>query len=489
MYRRAQLKPHQKAIIDSRAQFTIAHGGVGTFKTSAGIIRVITHCMKWPGQVFILAGQTLQQVYDVIIAEWRNQVPDELYTLKQSGKEGDYIHFKPAGLKPSKLLIRYADHPRAKELLRGSNITGYYITQAESLKDEGYFDVLNERVRLWGPQIIDPTTIVEHKFGPYDRHARQAYIRNGGKPTPHPAYMMAVDENPGSPAHFIRQRYLNAQSGHFLGKGTCVKSGVEEQWACYDWGQWIREVHVITTPFTSMYSQMTLDNWRDTRPDHEYKRMVLGIHCNAEGTVYPHWEEVKQEIKPENVRRMIIGIDPGTSVDVSKDEGNLAITMIAEIDGIPDVRYAVIDERAVRYTNTENLMTIISGMVERWGGQHRLLGIVMDWGGGSGEVFKTEFRKAGYVVYKPGPDDAKYRRVSYGVTVLHGALMAGHLKIGNCPKVKRDLGLYMNGANGEPDKKLYDSHLLDALRYGWQRANRYFGWGAPPELEKPRDDY
>ena len=37
--------------------------------------------------------------------------------------------------------------------------------------------------------------------------------------------------------------------------------------------------------------------------------------------------------------------------------------------------------------------------------------------------------------------------------------------------------MYVYHENGEPDKKVYDSHRLDGLRYGWMRANKFLMWG------------
>ncbi len=424
------LWPQQLAVLRSAAQYVLIDGGVGTGKTAACVLRLGRHCIHYPNSRLIAAAQTFQQLKDVFLSEWSVQWGpagvDGFWTYNQQ----DHIIRISNG---AEIWLRYAEHPRSFERIRGTSISGWYITQAELLRDWRFVERLNDSMRIYGP---------EWKDGERDRR-----------------YLRLMDTNPGNPAHPVYQHYIN--------------SGAEQHIDYETEDQSVEYIHVQTTPETSQYSQEIIDQWQRTRRPEEYRRMVEGEWCATEGLVYDDWEMMDHVPESSEVKQFLIGMDPGTARDQQKGEGNLAYTVIAELT----TGYGVIGEGAITFRGMGNLIGLLNAVRKKWGGAQKCAGLVLDWGGGSGAVFSPEFQAAGWYVHKPGPGKARYKAVMYGVTRLYESLLIKSLRISpECELVKRDLGMYVYGENGEPDKRAYDSHLLDSLRYGWIRAGFMLGW-------------
>ena len=78
-------------------------------------------------------------------------------------------------------------------------------------------------------------------------------------------------------------------------------------------------------------------------------------------------------------------------------------------------------------------------------------------------------------IWKPAQSQTKWGPVSAGCTLLQEHFKTRKLLVSpECVKIIADTGKYVAGKDGEPDKKVYDSHLLDALRYVWIRVSRMF---------------
>lgn len=414
-----QLKAHQIQLIHTTKKYSIIHGGVGTFKTTACILRLAMHCMKYPGQRIMIAAHQMDTFNRVFLPEWEEQIESSLWHYNANQKMITMPMFDAI------IWLQYDDLKDAEKAFKGGTLSAWYIIQAEQMRYSGVLDVLDERMRRFGKE-------------------------------PNPKYLRLVDMNPGTPGHFTHARFIDQSSSRYIGS------------------EHIDEIHVKTTPETSSYSQETLDIWKRMYSDAYYKKMVNGEWVSLEGRVYQDYEVLDKEVDPEDIAEYWIGMDPGTAgmskQDISYDRGNLALVWIAKlIDG----SYAIIDESLSTFDTIEQLANLIKGRNAYWG--DGFIQLVKDWAGGSGAVFARELPKVGVrPIVKPAADRAKWFPVSAGVLLLQAAFKTGRLKVSpKCKGVIKDLGAYVAGDNGEPDKAQYDSHLLDALRYGWIRVGRY----------------
>jgi len=327
-------------------------------------------------------------------------------------------------------MLRYADHVRAHEIITGTTISGWYVTQAESLDSSQYIDELNQRMRLFGAE-------------PDDR------------------YIRLIDANPGSPSHFIYKRFIDASSYSFLGS------------------QNIYRINIETTPDNSIYSQETLNEWKTSMSTTNYLRRVSGVWCAGQGQVYEDYDLHPTEVMPSQVSEFYIGFDPGT-VGQSENElrnkvGNIGLVWVGLLE---DKQWCVIDEQQPLFKGLDELTGLIESTNYYWGSD-KFQGMIKDWHGGSGEVYQRYFQAHTSIspVFTPSYNKSKWFKVAAGVNMLRQAFKVKSLAVSpKCRLLLKDMGNYMIGDDGEPDKTRYDSHLLDALRYCWIRIGSRSEW-------------
>lgn len=413
----AQLKPHQIELLQAKKKYAHIDGGVGTYKSTACVLRLYVHCLLYPGQRIMVLAQTYAQLIQVFMAEWKRQVPAN--DFKYVGSPVKKITLPSCD---AEIRLQYADGKQAEEVVRGESLTGFYVIQGETLKDVDVFDQADLRVRLWGKGV-------------------------------HPGYIRLIDTNPGAPSHFIHQRFIDKSSEVYLGDDI------------------VHYINVETTPETSVYDQQTIDQLERTLRPERFRQMIKGEWCSIDGTVYDDYETIAHP-DPNDIDQLFIGIDPGTANDEKKNEGNLAVVFLGRLRETG--KFVVLEAIPIRYAGVEELARVIDTACDYWGAD-KLEAVIKDWAGGSGAVFSTELPKySRYVdmLLPPGPPRAQFKSVSYGITTLYEALKIRKLVISaNAVKIIRDMHNYVYDHNGEPDKKAYDSHLLDALRYAWIRMS------------------
>ena len=371
----------------------------------------------------MVLAQTYNQLMMVFMAEWKRQIPESHY--KYTGSPVKRIELPYC---ESEIILHYADHVRAEQVIRGSSLSGWYIIQGETLRFVDVLDGLDQRVRLFGAD-------------------------------PNPGYLRMIDTNPGSPSHFIYKRFVDKDSKEYIGEDL------------------IDYIHVETTAETSVYAQRTIDQWKRTLRPEKFRQMVKGEWCSLDGSIYDDYETVDPP-DPGEIDMFWIGCDPGTAMDTQKKEGNLALVWIGRQRSTG--KYIVLDAVPVKYNGVDSLAALIDRSCEYWGPQ-KLEAFIKDWAGGSGAVFSTELPpKSRYVdtLLNPAGKNPKYKQVSYGITAVYEALKTRKLVVSTAAvKVIRDMHNYAYNDKGEPDKVTYDSHLLDALRYAWIRISVFYAGG------------
>lgn len=400
----ADLKPHQHALIDAQDRYVIIDGGVGTFKTTACVIRLYLHCFEWPGSRIIVGAQTYQQLKDVFLAEWQDQVPEKHYDYNAQE------HIISLPLCDSKIYLRYADHIRAHQVITGMSISGYYVIQAESLRDSRFIDVLNERVRHGDPA----------------------------------GHLRLLDCNPGAPTHFVHRRFIDRTHKEHLGG--------------------VAHIHVVTTPETSKYTQADLDEWKRVLAPEAYRRRVLGEWCAGEGAVYPEFQ-VDPVPAPEDVLQYWVGIDPGHG------EHEFGLIWIGELE---KHQYMVIDEHKgkLKSHGMDTIAELIQSKCIKWG-EDKLGYCVIDWSDNVYKRTLHEFYANLDEIWHPH-GNRKWFGVQQGIVLMEQAMRMGVLRIADtCTETQKEAHSYVYDEAGKPDKKVFDPHLLDAARYDWIRIFHY----------------
>lgn len=401
----ADLKPHQHDLIDALARYVIIDGGVGTYKTTACILRLYLHCFEWPGSRIIVGAQTFQQLKDVFLTEWQDQVPETHYDYNAQ----DHIITLP--LCNGRIYLRYADHPRAHQVITGMSISGYYLIQAESLRDSRFLDVLNERVRHGNPA----------------------------------GHLRLLDCNPGAPTHFVHRRFIDRSHKEHLRD--------------------VAHVHVVTTPETSKYTQDDLDEWKRTLSPEAYRRRVLGEWCAGEGAVYSEWQ-VEPSPTPDQVLQYWVGIDPGHG------KHEFGIVWIGEL---AENQFMIIDEckGKLQSHGMDHIADLIRARCLKWG-EDKLGYCVVDWHDNVYRRTLNQFYDKLNAIYHPHGRRSAWFGVDQGVVLMEQALRKGILQVSSeCPETQKELNSYVNDDAGKPDKSAFDPHLLDAARYDWIRIFHY----------------
>ena len=372
----------------------------------------------------MVAAQTLDQLDLVFTVAWEDLIPQEFWQkgpkpkIKYVGytkKNGSFIH-------QSTIYLQYADIPRADTAFKGANLRGYLLIQAESFRHESVFNQMELRVRGY-----DDSTMTR-----------------------------MIDANPGTPDHFIHRFFIDKESDQYIGE------------------EYIDEIWIRTTPETSVYSAEQLAQWKRTMPDWWYTQMIEAQWVSREGRIYGDYHVLDKAPLSDEIIRFWVGIDPGTAGMGEKDQGkgNLALVWLGvREDGV----YIVLSEKLLVFSSVKVLADVIKAENIRWGTK-KYNGLIRDWGGGSGSVFASELPK--YMdggIWKPAQSQTKWGPVSAGCTLLQEHFKTRKLLVSpECVKIIADTGKYVAGKDGEPDKKVYDSHLLDALRYVWIRVSRMF---------------
>ena len=431
------LLPHQELILREQAPYLVVHGGVGTRKSSACILKLLLHCHAYPGQVIIVAAKTYGQLDFVFMAEWKRLVPAHIYNYNEKKQ---MITIPGCN---SELRLAHEGRPDSWEKIHGSNTSGIYGIQPETWLQRAFFEETDQRVRIFSDESRDPR------------------------------YLRLFDCNAGAPDHFIHETLIDHTSAKYIGdrdfttETPCRDTTIERDGI-------VTRIHIPTTAYNSAYGQAKIDQYEKTLPQSRFQRLVQGLWVAVTGRVYDHVAITDKPITPDEIRQFWIAFDPGTKRDEDdSNSGNLGVVVIAEMNA---GGFAVVDERLAGYKGNQAFLTMINSLADKWG-RAKLQYIVKDWHGGSGVPLADVLRKAGYTVHQPasGAAKSKWFKISPGVMLLYEAFKSERLKVSKaCEKVQKDLRLYTYGEKGDdPDKNVHDAHLLDALRYGWIRIGRH----------------
>lgn len=438
-------RQHQKQIYQAvhrcvaQGKTLLVYGGVNVFKTSTitwalfALWSAIAHAYR--GARYIVAGLDLNQIDDSFFSEWKRAVPDTAY--RYDGNKHKII----MGNGDLEIVFRGSGHYRdgsaatlAATKRRGGNFHGVYLVQGESCPQSFADEIIGRRIR-GAPELkpgIDP-----NKAPPYR--------------------MIIVDSNPGDPNHWTYQRYVNQEGDQFIHNSEFIR--------------------IQTTVETSTYTQEELNDKRRVWARHEVRRMLDAEYVAAEGVVYDEYTILEKPPTPDDCQSFWICLDPGTSTN-PQTGGNLGIVVVALLKS---GKFCVVEDFQGRWRNLKTFCEQVVGLRDKWsrtGYGAQFNSVVKDWYGGAGMPIRDALQDMGLFVEGPTGEGVRedWRHVMVGVALVREGFVLERLVISpECRHVIESLQLYSYGDNDEPDKKIHDPHVLDALRYGWIRIYRHEG--------------
>lgn len=426
----SQLKPQQIELMNSKHLINVMDGGIGTFKTASCILDIFGHCMSYHGQTIVVRANTFEQLSDVFLAEWEEQVSDHLWRYNAN----KHVIYMPQF--DSMLRLRHADYSdrvRQRKGKKGASISGYYYVQAEEIQTETAWQIDDERVRKFGPNL-------------------------------HPAHRCWIDMNPGHPGHWAHELFVDDGCERWMGNLNRPDYPL----------LWYK--NVITTPKTSIYTEDDINKMRLTMRDEVFKRKIMGEWCALEGLVYPFHKTYTGKITPDIVERVWIGLDPGHG---GHPFGMIWLAEIKTPSGfqlvIADEHKENLGERGLEYIIPlieEKTLRLTGGNVDSK--PDKLQYGVIDWSDAFYRLNIPQMSKVITQIRHPSHSRGKWYPVMQGVLMLDEAFRIGQIMVHeDCKATKREMNSYTFGDNGEPDKKIYDAHLLDAARYVGIRVLRH----------------
>jgi len=250
LFNPTKLYPQQKILLGSPDNSVIvAKGGAGTAKTTGGVLKLYEYLSRYPGAYILVIMQTLNQLRMVFKETWESIAPEKHYKYSDMGNTITLYN-------GAKISLQYGELPSAVDRVRGVNLSGYYIIQAESLTNEKLIYELDQRVRIQG--------------------------------IPH---LRLIDSNGGHLHRVCSRRYSNFDSAEFI--ATDIKKTESGPLTVYRgkcaFGNYLY-IHIKTTPETSVYTKEVLDENKRTMPEATYKRMILGLDTADEGLVYDEFD-------------------------------------------------------------------------------------------------------------------------------------------------------------------------------------------------------
>lgn len=307
----------QAAYVADEARESMYFGGVGSGKTTGGIMRLARHIFEWnPGERLAIVTPTVPMMRSVVLPELKKW---GLYTPDIEVKGENRLEY-PNG---TTVLLESANNRRKVERLRGLNLAGVWLDEIGEHYQKTY-EILGDRLRtgqyrnLWG------TGTPVGKNWVYRETVRPLLSSDGG-----PAEGVSMESVAG---------------GELLSDGerTIIKG-----------------VSTRTNPHTP-------EDYKAAREEqysgHALQQEVHGRFVSPEGLVYDWFSRAEHvtEDRPDEYDRTFYGVDWGYNSPA-------AVVAILETDGPDGSEFCVADEIYSRGSTVSELAESISELVDRFG--------------------------------------------------------------------------------------------------------------------------
>ncbi len=409
-------------LIMEQSGFLVVTGGVGTYKTTGCIIILYLHLIANKTARIMVLMQTDIQLDLVFVHEWEKVVPKDHYTEIKSKKYWSYKLFNGA-----EVVLQYAEHTAAHDRIVGANLTGYYISQAETLTFEDLVTQLELRKR--------------------GRKRGEILFR-------------IIDANGGNPTRPALDKYVEHDSDRFVcrkGGATLYKDYGNMRWyrGTTIEGDPYNHLWIMTTPETSEYTAEELEQYKITLSVTDHQRMIEGKNVSSEGLIYKAFDRNVHvtDFEINKDARWYCGVDWGYV--------NPAVCLFTWIDS--DDHVWVYDEIYVTEVTTEPFGKLINTWLEEHGLRPR---VVYCDPSSKGNIATFQEKKIRL------PAEKGYNGVDDGIKKVRSWLQSGKLHVHErCINTIREFTSYEakkamqgNSKTLEIPKKEND-HAMDALRY------------------------
>lgn len=240
----------ERSIAHATARINIWEGSVRSGKTIGSLLRWLVYVASAPrGGDLVVTGKT----YDTVKRNVFGPLQDPTIT----GAAAQHIKYTrgapTATILGRNIEVITANDERAEGRLRGMTCAGAYVDEL-TLIPENFFDQLLGRLSVAGAKLFGTT-------------------------------------NPGSPAHWLRKKYLLRKAELDL----------------RSWHFTLDDNPALPPEYVEALKREYVGLW--------YKRFILGLWVAAEGAVYDMWDERHHivDILPPIVRWIALGVDYGTT--------------------------------------------------------------------------------------------------------------------------------------------------------------------------------
>ncbi len=414
MPRNLQFGPKQKQILLSPATRQLVSGSYRSGKSTAMLLKVVQICRFEPGSKFLIGryfhADLIGDTYEILFNEEKGLLNKRLGLLNKQSKIFQFYN-------GSQIFFRHLDVSTG---IKGMTLTGYYIEQAEQIKESVWRDIAS-RLTGWGK-----VEIAEYK----KRNANNPNVR------PVPSKYEFLGCNPDGTS-FIKKRFI----------GKVIKGW--EQWHLTMWDNEIN----LGKEFIEQQIAENNELW--------VKRNVLGSWEAAEGIIYSefgdgHLRDHNSISSLESMygkTKFICVMDPGMT-----HHFGVLFALITKTNKI-----IVIDEIYETGRTAQEVAELIKLKIVGMGRRPELF--IMDYAankkdGTSGKSYQDIFLENGISTV-----NAK-KNVIEGINEVKNSFMKNRLSISrSCRNLIEELQMYTWDKNRADTPLKQNDHLCDCLRY------------------------
>lgn len=236
-------------------------GGYGTGKTTSAVAEVIDHCISVPNGLTLLLAQTLPNLTETVLKEFRTQLPESLiaFETKKQGSESITL------VNGHKIIWRASNNAGN---LRSLNLTCFYMEEASEI-DYSVFAELKARLR--NDKALVFKTDPETREYLLDENGRRIVLEN--------RLLGVICSNPD--IGWIRNEFL-LKSKHIYGVvPSTPRLEVSEDYSS----------HVWSTDMNQYLPPDFISNNAFGKPEWWVKRYLYGSFDYSEGMVYPDFSQ------------------------------------------------------------------------------------------------------------------------------------------------------------------------------------------------------
>lgn len=175
----------------------LASGGFNSGKTVVAILKLLHLADTYPGYRAVVARRFASELKQTTLQTFYSLCPPEAIKRKNEGQGAAVIDFQNG----SRFIFMHLNRPDASSILRGLEINGALLDQAEEIHEEVY-DILEARLGRWAFAHV-PTEVRER----FEQESGQAWPYQTKKGLALPPSHMLLTCNPDLETHWLWRRF------------------------------------------------------------------------------------------------------------------------------------------------------------------------------------------------------------------------------------------------------------------------------------------